>query len=82
MSTVTISRWGNGLAVRIPKAVLEEGGLKEGDAMSMEMHSGILTLKKVRKVKKYSIDEVLSSCHTTAETPEMDWGESQGREVW
>lgn len=33
--TVTISRWGNSLAVRLPKGALEAAGLREGDVLEI-----------------------------------------------
>ena len=30
-----VSRWGNSLAVRLPKSLVEELGLKEGDQLSV-----------------------------------------------
>lgn len=30
-----VSKWGNSLAVRLPKALVEELGLKEGDELTM-----------------------------------------------
>lgn len=30
-----VSKWGNGLAVRLPKALVERLGLKQGDALNV-----------------------------------------------
>ena len=35
-----ISRWGNSLAVRLPAAVVEELGLREGDEIEIAVDSG------------------------------------------
>jgi antitoxin MazE len=32
-----VSKWGNSLAVRLPKAVVEALGLKEGDSIDIEV---------------------------------------------
>ena len=42
--TVAISRWGNSLAVRIPKDALEEAGLHEGDLLDVFSERGKLVL--------------------------------------
>lgn len=34
-NTMQVSRWGNGLAVRLPKAVVEDLGLKPGDKLEI-----------------------------------------------
>ena len=42
--TVTISRWGNSLAVRIPKDALEAAGFHEGDVLNVVSERGQLIL--------------------------------------
>jgi antitoxin MazE len=34
-ATVQVSKWGNSLAVRLPKTLVEELGLKEGDELDV-----------------------------------------------
>src|SRR6266849_5256229 len=34
-ATVQVSKWGNSLAVRLPKALVDELGLKEGDELNV-----------------------------------------------
>ncbi len=34
-AAMQVSKWGNSLAVRLPKALVEELGLKEGDELSV-----------------------------------------------
>jgi antitoxin MazE len=34
-TTMQVSKWGNSLAVRLPKALVEELGLKEGDELNL-----------------------------------------------
>lgn len=34
-AAVQVSKWGNSLAVRLPKALVEELGLKEGDQLNV-----------------------------------------------
>jgi antitoxin MazE len=37
---VQVSKWGNSLAVRLPTAVVEALGLKEGDEIEIEAETG------------------------------------------
>jgi antitoxin MazE len=46
---VTISRWGNSFGIRIPKALLEEARLREGDRVEIECHDGELVIAKSRR---------------------------------
>lgn len=42
--TVTLSRWGNSLAVRIPKDALDGAGMHEGDRLDIVSERGHLIL--------------------------------------
>ena len=48
--TVTVSRWGNSLGLRIPKAALEEARLAEGDQVSVTVETGQLVIRKKPRV--------------------------------
>ena len=80
MNTVTVSKWGNSLALRIPKGVIEGSSLKEGDSVNIELVNGVITLRKGRKVKRYALKEVLDSFQSAQEHPEVDWGDDVGGE--
>jgi antitoxin MazE len=38
--TMQVSKWGNSLAVRLPKALVDELGLKEGDELNVVAAKG------------------------------------------
>ena len=42
---VKAQRWGNSLAVRIPKAVAAEVGIREQDEMEIEVAGGMIQLR-------------------------------------
>jgi antitoxin MazE len=44
MPTTTISRWGNSLAIRIPKDAAEQAHLHEGDVVKLVAEAGRLSL--------------------------------------
>jgi antitoxin MazE len=75
-----IQRWGNSLAVRIPKAFAEQAGLEE-DAnvdISLEGRSIVVRARK----KKLKLEDLLKGV-TKANTPKpIDWGPPVGKEVW
>jgi antitoxin MazE len=43
-------KWGNSLAVRIPKPVAEQARLKEGDSLEIEAAEGRVELRRASKV--------------------------------
>jgi antitoxin MazE len=82
MMPVTISRWGNSAAVRIPRHVLSQAKIEEGT--DVEIHStkeGEIVLRAVRKRK--SIQELFTDYDGDFfQAEEIDWGNPQGNEVW
>ena len=43
-------KWGNSLAVRIPKPIVEEARLKEGDFLEIEAGNGRIELRRATKI--------------------------------
>lgn len=49
-ATVQVSKWGNSLAVRLPKALVEKLGLAAGDELNVvEARKGRIAVEKVDK---------------------------------
>lgn len=71
-----IVKWGNSLAVRIPKAVIEKARLKEGDSLEVEAAAeGLVELRRPSKLP--TLAQLVSQI-----TPENRYGEiSTGAEV-
>ena len=47
----TIQRWGNSLALRIPKAFAEETHVKDGTAVILSLSDGSLVMRPARRPK-------------------------------
>ena len=53
-----VARWGNSAGVRIPKDVLEQANLHEGDEVSFEVEtSGVVTMRSVKE--KLTLDSLV-----------------------
>ena len=75
-----VARWGNSLAVRLPKAVAEQAQLQEGVAIDIAVVDGCVTIQ--RRPPAYSLDELLEQVTPNNRHDETDWGEPQGAEAW
>ena len=76
-----LSRWGNSLAVRIPKHVAAAAKLKAGDAVDLEVEGpGAVKLQKPEK--KPTLKELIEGIRPENLHGEMDWEEPRGNEVW
>lgn len=76
-----IGQWGNSLALRIPKYVVEALELKPNDAVECTLEEGKLVVKRIQNLPELSLDELLASI-TDPPEPEVDWGRAIGDEVW
>lgn len=81
METV-LSKWGNSLAIRLPRAMVDSLGWQAGDNLEFIQSEGLISLKKVRNIHRPPLSEVLGSFHTAQEIPNIDWGKPMGKEVW
>ena len=80
--TATIKRWGNSAAVRIPRSTLTQANLEEGNDVEIVVSKeGEITLRAVRK--RESIQELFANYDGGFfQTEEIDWGKTQGNEIW
>jgi antitoxin MazE len=71
MPTAQIVKWGNSLAVRIPKPVAEEAGVREGDPIVIEAAAaGEISLRRKQRIP--TLKELVAQI-----TPENRYDETQ-----
>jgi antitoxin MazE len=75
-----IQRWGNSLAVRLPKSVAESVGLAEGSEVGVEQRDGELVLRPVHR--RYRLDELLAEVRPKQLHAEVATGAARGKEAW
>jgi antitoxin MazE len=79
----TISKWGNSLALRLPRHIAEQAQLFEGGIVELTVDKrGALTIMPARK--KPTLAELLEGHppHDQAGSVEINWGEGKGDEAW
>lgn len=77
--TATIQKWGNSLALRIPKAVAKQIQIQEGDPVFLKVGAAGLTVKAVPK--RLDLDDLLSKVTPENVHAGSDWGADRGSEV-
>ena len=75
-----VTRWGNSLAVRIPKALAEQTQIEAGSEVELSVADGALTIR--RRAPTYRLEELLARVTPENRHDEVDWGEPQGKEAW
>jgi antitoxin MazE len=78
---VRVRKWGNSLAVRIPKSLAEDVEVKEGTVLNLAVSEGKLVATAVKK-KRLSLEQLLAKVNTKNLHDEIDFGSSVGRETW
>lgn len=72
--------WGNSQAVRIPRAMLEQLRLNEGDEVELFVEKGRLTVRPLQP--KLTLDSLVAAITPENRHKEIDWGKPVGNEVW
>lgn len=83
MTRIVISRWGNSSAIRLPKSVMEELGLKDGETIEMTVEHGKAVLAPT-KPGKITLDWIISEMQRLGpenEPETVDWGPDVGTEI-
>ena len=76
-----VQKWGNSLALRIPKALAIQANVASGSTVEMSVSNGELKIKPV-KDQDYSLDELLSGITTENIHDEVSTGIPHGKESW
>jgi antitoxin MazE len=76
-----IQKWGNSLALRIPKTFAAEARIMEGAQVEMTAKAGTLVIKPLRR-KRHSLDNLLRGVTRENRHKSIDTGAAVGREVW
>lgn len=75
-----IGRWGNSLAIRIPKYIADELALTVNGEVDCRLENGVLIVQPVQQNRKYSLQQLISQ--ELEDEPEIDWGKLMGEEKW
>lgn len=76
-----IQRWGNSLAVRIPKPFAAEAGLDQQSEVDVSVVDGALVIKPCPE-PSWSLEELLARVTDENLHDEVDAGPPVGREIW
>jgi antitoxin MazE len=76
-----IQKWGNSLAVRIPKAFAEETALKEDSTVEIVLRNGKLIIAPSRR-PKITLEQLLNKVTSENLHSEVETGEPKGNEAW
>ena len=77
----TVSKWGNSLALRIPKALADEAGLETGSQVELIPEDGQIRIVPSKR-PRYTLEELVAGITPENRHEEWDTGPPVGREIW
>lgn len=76
-----VKKWGNSAAVRIPASVMKAADLHVEDLVEVSEEEGKIVVKRVHS-KDYDLDDLIGRITTENLHEAIDFGPSQGKEIW
>jgi antitoxin MazE len=76
-----IQKWGNSLALRIPKSFAVEAGIEADSPVEMSLEKGKLVIVSARK-PEFTLRQLLARVDKTNLHQEIETGPPAGKEVW
>jgi antitoxin MazE len=76
----TVQKWGNSLAIRIPKNITKDTRVSEGSNINIMVENGNIILSL--STKEYSLKELLKNVTNENIHSEVSTGDHIGGEIW
>ena len=76
-----IQKWGNSLALRIPKPFAEEASLHEDSAVDVTVRSGKLVVVAIEE-PQLTLEDLVAKITPSNRHAEVETGKAVGNEVW
>ena len=75
-----IQRWGNSLALRIPKAFAAQASLEENSSVDLELDGDTLVVRAARR--EWALEELVDCISQSNVHRAVSWGGTRGSEIW
>jgi antitoxin MazE len=76
-----VQKWGNSLALRIPKAYADETHIREGSSVDLTLQEGNLIITPMLK-ESFTLEELLKDITPDNQHRSIDSGSQVGLEIW
>lgn len=78
---VKVQKWGNSIALRIPKSFAEQTFIESGSSVDLSIQDGKLIVEPIKQ-ESYDLNELLSEVKETNLHREYFADEPKGKELW
>jgi len=79
---VKIQKWGNSLAVRIPKSFAVQTEIEQDTIVDLSVLEGSIIVKPEKRKARFTLEELLQNVNEENLHGEIDFGEPVGKEVF
>ena len=79
---VSVQKWGNSLALRIPRSMAADSKIKQGSLVEVSVAKGKLVVTPIFQKRSYNLSELLAGVTRRNLHAEVDKGGPTGRESW
>jgi antitoxin MazE len=76
-----VQKWGNSLAVRIPRSVAEDTHLSSGKTVNLAVHDGQIVIVPARQ-RRFKLNDLLDGITARNKHAEITTGNVVGQELW
>ena len=77
-----IQKWGNSMALRIPKIILQELGLMEYREVELHVVDGELRVRPSAPPNSYTLEELVNGISPDNRHELVELDEPRGKEIW
>ena len=78
---VRLQKWGNSLALRIPKSFAIESKVEQGSIVEVSLEEGKIVVTPVTE-PEFTLEDLLAKVNKRNLHEEVDTGMSVGKEIW
>ncbi|HVA82293.1 MAG TPA: AbrB/MazE/SpoVT family DNA-binding domain-containing protein [Candidatus Binataceae bacterium] len=79
-----VAKWGNSMAIRIPREVADKAGLHDGAEVELELAGKSVVIRRSKRgaARKYTAGALVRRINSGNIHRETDWGAPVGDEIW
>jgi len=77
-----IQKWGNSMALRIPKIIIDEMGLAENHQIELHLQDGALVVRRAETQDSYSLVDLVKDITPETSHSIIEFDGPKGKEVW
>ncbi len=78
---VKIAKWGNSLAVRLPKRLADEAGLRPDAEVDVTLEGSDLRLRRHKPIPRYTLEDMIAGMRSGTPSETVEWGPDVGSEI-